>query len=625
MTLFRLAAVLVLALGMFVRPTAAAPAPSVAEARAFRPAWDGPHVADQLLVKLGPDANPRRLPGGAQLVREIPQVGLALVQAPAGKSLAQAASDLTDAGGAEWAEPNYTIGLDLIPNDPAYASLQSPYLARIAAPAAWDITTGRSEIVIAVLDTGVDSTHEDLAAAIWVNPGEIPGNGIDDEGNGFVDDVHGWDFASGDNRPDDDHGHGTHVSGIAAARIDNGLGIAGVAGHATIMPVDVFQGGIGTYEALIRAIIYAADNGARVINMSLGASSYSLGEEAAVDYAYSKGVVVVAAAGNSGREEYHYPAAHAHAIAVASTTANDNLSSFSTRGDWVDLAAPGSGIYSTFPGNTYGYLSGTSMATPHVSGLAALILSRNPDLTPDQVTALLESTADDLGPAGRDIYFGVGRINAGRALAATPAGGQPPPIPTPGPGLDVDLAGCTELLSNGGFEAGLAGWQAAGTASAVVTSTVTSGAASLYFPGGPSGRGVVTHTVTIPEGASAALLRFDYRIKPQDSGRGSSPAWPFDDWFTAEWRSTDGGLVRELLRTGNTADTVSAGLQWDNYIYRLNAADLVALRAAGPLTLVFTSQNDADAAPTDVWVDSVRFCANNTGAEHRLFAPVVVH
>ncbi len=115
------------------------------------------------------------------------------------------------------------------------------------------------------------------------------------------------------------------------------------------MPVDVFQDGIGTYEALIRAIIYATDNGARVINMSLGASSYSLGEEAAVDYAYSHGVVVVAAAGNSGREEYHYPAAHVHAIAVASTTANDNLSSFSTRGDWVDVAAPGSSIYSTKP------------------------------------------------------------------------------------------------------------------------------------------------------------------------------------------------------------------------------------------------------------------------------------
>ena len=184
--------------------------------------------------------------------------------------------------------------------------------------------------------------HVDLRDGIWTNPGEIAGNGIDDEGNGFVDDVHGWDFADNDNEVLDDYGHGTHVAGIVAARIDNGIGIAGLAGRATIMPVDVFGGGIGTYEDLIRAIVYATDNGAQVINMSLGASSYSLGEEAAVDYAYAHGVVVVAAAGNSGLTEVHYPAAHANVIAVAATAADDSLAYFSTRGDWVDVAAPGS-------------------------------------------------------------------------------------------------------------------------------------------------------------------------------------------------------------------------------------------------------------------------------------------
>ena len=166
-------------------------------------------------------------------------------------------------------------------------------------------------MVIAILDTGVYLGHPDLAAGIWTNPLEIPDNGIDDDGNGFIDDVHGWNFPDGNNQIYDDYGHGTHVAGIAAARINNGIGIAGMAGerhdHAGgCLPTH----GIGTYEDLIRAIIYAADNGARVINMSLGATCYSRGEEAAVDYAWNHGAVVVAAAGNTGRNTYHYPAAH---------------------------------------------------------------------------------------------------------------------------------------------------------------------------------------------------------------------------------------------------------------------------------------------------------------------------
>jgi subtilisin family serine protease len=432
------------------------------------PSQEAQYAPDQLLVKLA-DSGPSALPPGFRVLREIPELGLALVEvSSAGEGglggqglpvLTQAAAQLTEEPGIEWAEPNYTIELDLTPNDPGYSAWQSPYLSRLGAAAAWDLTTGRPETIIAVLDTGVDMTHEDLSGAFWTNPGETAGNNIDDDGNGFVDDVKGWDFADNDNAPDDDHGHGTHVAGIAAARIDNGKGIAGMAGHATIMPVDVFQHGIGTYEALIRAIIYATDNGARVINMSLGATSYSRGEEAAVDYAYDHGVVVVAAAGNSGREQIHYPGAHPHAIAVASTTYDDFFSTFSTRGDWVDVAAPGSSIYSTTRYNAYGLMSGTSMATPHVSGLAALILSRNPTLTPDQVRSVIESTVDDLEPAGHDIFYGAGRINAGRALAATPPNDDPPPVPPPGPGQDVDLPGCTELLENGGFETDLTGWQ----------------------------------------------------------------------------------------------------------------------------------------------------------------------
>jgi subtilisin family serine protease len=542
---------------------------------------------------------------GAVALREVPELGLAVVRAPRGRGLAEAAADLERAGAA-WAEPNYTFRLDFVPNDPSYAQ-QSPYLDRIDAAGAWEFTQGRAEVVVAILDTGVYTGHVDLRDGIWTNPGEIPGNGIDDERNGFVDDVHGWDFADNENEVLDDYGHGTHVAGIAAARIDNGIGMAGVAGRATIMPVDVFGGGIGTYEDLIRAIVYATDNGARVINMSLGASSYSLGEEAAVEYAHSRGVVLVAAAGNSGREELHYPAAHPRVIAVASTQADDGLSIFSTRGDFVDVAAPGTGIYSTLSHGGYGGMSGTSMATPHVAGLAALILSRNPMLTPDDARAVIESAADDLGPAGRDIYFGHGRINAARSLNAVSGGDELPPPPDPGTGSDLDLPGCQEVVANGGFEDDLRAWEGAG---AVTVDRVIrgEGAASAGFPGGPSARSVLTQTLTIPAEARLGVVKFLYRIERRDLGRGTTPEFPFDDWFVVELQSNEGERLAELLRTGNTADTSNSGLEWDEYLYRMTAQDVAVLREQGQVRLVFTAQNDSDSYPTNVWVDGVRIC-----------------
>lgn len=584
------------------------------------PDWIASHVPGQLLVKL-PDvslaaAELRISRAGGTVLRTIPALGLALVEAAPSADLRAVSAALQERAGVMWAEPNYRFALDLIPGDPYYASYQSSYLGRMELPAGWDLTTGRPEIVLAVLDTGVDMSHEDLRAAIWANPGEIPGNGVDDDGNGFADDVNGWDFAGNDNVPDDDHGHGTHVAGIAAARINNGVGIAGVAGGVTVMPVDVFGGGIGTYEDLIRAIIYATDNGAHVINMSLGASSYSRGEEMAVDYAWSHGVVVVAAAGNTGRESYHYPAAHSNVIAVAATTADDYLASFSTRGDFVDVAAPGASVFSTFRGNTYRYMSGTSMATPHVAGLAALILSRNPELTPADVRQLIESTAVDLGPTGRDVYFGYGRMNAALALKKTTLSAELPPV-RPDPPLDIWPAGCHELILDGDFENELGGWQASGAVAADATRAYA-GNNAAHFIGGASVTGVLTRTVTLPADASVGTLWFAYRIENQDYGWGSSPAWPFDDWLVAEFRSADGQVLRELLRTGNSADSASSGLPWDRYLYRMQPADMQALRDAGTFNLVFRSQNDQDALSTHFWVDAVRFCvASETPIEHR--------
>ena len=612
------------------------------------PDWSAPHVPGQLLVKLADFSSARAeqfsAASGLTVRRAIPQLGLvvvetagnaaALTQAESGAALAATAATLSAVAGVEWAEPNYTIALDAVPNDPRYASYQSTFLGtHLEMPAAWDFTMGHPDVVVAILDTGVDIQHEDLVGGIWTNPLETPNNGIDDDGNGFVDDVHGWNFAQGSNSVADDHGHGTHVAGTAAARINNDEGVAGMAGGATIMPVKVFPpppNVIGTYEDLIMGIIYATDNGAHVINMSLGATSYSRGEEAAVDYAWAHGVVVVAAAGNNGANVYHYPAAHPNAMAVAATDSSDQRAYFSNWGDFVDVAAPGNWVYSTMRGNYYGSMSGTSMASPHVAGLAALIFSLNPQLTNAQVRAIIEQNTDDRGSPGWDPYFGHGRINGRKALAAVPVPPQPSPSPTPHPPLAEWPAGCQDLITDGDFEAGLENWQA-DAAWAIDTTRAYSGTYAAHFAGGPNAAGMLTRTLGLTQvtqlAANAALmdatLWFAYRIENQDGGMGSTPQMPFDDWLLAEFRTADGKLISSLLRTGNSADTASDGLPWDRYLYRLQSADLGPLNAFGTVNLVFTAFNDADNQPTSFWIDAVRFCA--TGPRQRYFFPLFLH
>ncbi|MCU0500542.1 MAG: S8 family serine peptidase [Anaerolineae bacterium] len=614
--------------------TAQPPAPETPIGRPT-PDWSAPHVPGQLLVKFADasaaGATALAAQTGMSVQSAIPQLGIAVVETAGANSnaeLAATAAALEANPAVVWAEPNYTFTLDAVPDDPNFP-IQAPYLNRLEMPAAWDFTTGRPEVVIAILDTGVYLGHPDLAANIWTNPLEIPDNGIDDDGNGFIDDVHGWNFAGNNNAVADDHGHGTHVAGIAAARINNMTGIAGMAGRTSIMPVKVFYpppNVLGTYEDLIRAMIYAADNGARVINMSLGASSYSRGEEAAVDYAWNHGAIVVAAAGNTGRNTYHYPAAHPNAIAVAATDASDNRAGFSTYGDFVDVAAPGASIYSTLMSGSYGYMSGTSMASPHVAGMAGLIFSLNPQLTNAQVRELIEKNVDDLGATGWDPYFGHGRINARKSLAAVAPPPQPSPTPTPHPPLAKWPAGCQDLVTDGSFEVGLGAWQASGAWSVDATQAYT-GTQAAHFTGGPNASGFLTRTVTLTQtnalgGASfphEGTLWFAFRIESKDFGWGSTPQAPYDDWLTAEFRSTDGKLVSSLLRTGNTADS-APGLPWDRYLYRMQPADLQSLGALGVVDLVFTAGNDADAAPTSFWIDGVRLCMTTA---RRLYLPLV--
>jgi subtilisin family serine protease len=280
-------------------------------------------------------------------------------------------------------------------------------MARVHAPQAWGCAQGEG-VIIAILDTGVDSDHPDLQPNLVA-------------GASFISSTISWE---------DDHGHGTHVSGIAAGIVNNG-GIFGVAPRASIMPIKVCDHyGSCPEAAIANGIIWAVDHGARVINMSLGGAEDLQVEHDAVVYAYNHGVVIICSAGNSGILTDTFPAAYTEVIAVAATDANDDRASWSTYGDFVDVAAPGVSIFSSYPWNTsfglYTYMSGTSMAAPHVTGMAALIRELRPDWTIDQVFAHIRASVDDVGVPGYDTMTGSGRINAFRAvdplnLAATDA------------------------------------------------------------------------------------------------------------------------------------------------------------------------------------------------------------
>jgi len=326
------------------------------------------------------------------------------------------------------AEPEYLVHATESPNDPNFAAQWG--MSKIRAPLAWDVATGDFGIAIAILDTGVDLNHPDLAANLWQNFGEIAGNGVDDDGNGYVDDRRGWDVIHHDGYPMDDHGHGTHVAGIAGAVGNNGVGVAGVLWRCRIMPVKVLNSsGSGTYSGVAEGVYYAAENGARIINMSLAGSDYSqLLQDAINDVVMRYDVVFVAAAGNCGSggtgcgsvNPIMYPAAMDNVISVAATDSGDVRGAFSEYNAFVDLAAPGVSIYSTTRGNSYGYKSGTSMASPHVAGLAGLIRALRPGWNREQVEAHLKATAAKVGNEpyvnGRNDYYGYGRIDAAAAL-----------------------------------------------------------------------------------------------------------------------------------------------------------------------------------------------------------------
>ncbi|MBU2462382.1 S8 family serine peptidase [bacterium] len=286
-----------------------------------------------------------------------------------------------------YAEPNYIRRICATTNDPGSSSQWG--LSKIEAPLAWDIGTGTDSIIIAIVDTGVNYNHEDLK-------GKVIGS---------------WSFVSSEPDPMDKNGHGTHVAGIAGASTNNDKGIAGVAWNCKILAIKGLDStGSGFDDKLAIAIRYAADNGARVINMSFGDSNYSRTLQDACDSAFGKGCLLVAAAGNYGTNVRFYPAAYDSVLAVGATDSNDRRATFSNYGDWVDVAAPGQGIYSTKI-NNYDYMSGTSQGAPFVSGLAGLVFSLYPYWTNRYAAETIKASAETIGNQGIG-----GRINAYKTL-----------------------------------------------------------------------------------------------------------------------------------------------------------------------------------------------------------------
>jgi subtilisin family serine protease len=342
-------------------------------------------------------ANTTLLPRhGSQLAAQLQKAGTKSVSPSPnyfhshyGYGFVDAADAVARAAGSQSFSLNATVGRN-------YRNLWG--VDKVNAPDVWQQGYSGRGVVVAVLDTGVDYNHVDLGGNIWKNAGEIDGNGIDDDGNGYIDDTRGWNFAGNNNNPMDIEGHGTHVAGTIAAQ-RNGFGVTGVAYDATIMPVKVLSDqGSGSDAAIAQGIRYAAQNGADVLNLSLGGGAPSKAIADAIHYAVKQGSVVVMASGNDSAKSPVNPArlANRWGIAVGAVDRRLQMADFSNlagRRQLDYVVAPGVNIYSTKPNNQYQFLNGTSMAAPHVAGVAALVFSANPTLSPSQVETILTSTA----------------------------------------------------------------------------------------------------------------------------------------------------------------------------------------------------------------------------------------
>ncbi|MFC1526996.1 S8 family serine peptidase [Candidatus Latescibacterota bacterium] len=396
------------------------------------------YVPGEILVKFrqgpaGKVAATAAVMGGATPIQTFSELGIIHMSVDPNADMDAILAVLRADPSCEFAEPNYIVYADLTPNDPSYTSLWGLHNtgqtggtadADIDAPEAWDATTGSNAVIVGIIDTGIDYLHPDLAANMWTNPGETAANGIDDDGNGYIDDVYGWDFVNNDNDPMDGHGHGTHVAGTVGAVGNNGTGVTGASWACKLVALkNLADDGSGPTSAGVAAVNYAVAMGIKLTNNSWGGGGFSTALQTAIQSANSAGMLFVAAAGNDATNNDaipHYPCNYtvANVVSVASTDHNDQLSTFSNYGNVsVDLGAPGTSIYSTYPTalGSYAWLQGTSMATPHVAGVAALVWAADPGLTHLEVRDLLLNSVDPI-PALTGKCTTGGRLNALQAL-----------------------------------------------------------------------------------------------------------------------------------------------------------------------------------------------------------------
>jgi len=491
-------------------------------------------IPGHLLVRFTIDEAPLRAVArdlvGARLIRQLKGVE-GLEHLEVGMPLDRAAALLSALPFVDYAEPDYVVRPVAQPND-TYIGLQWGIHntgqsirnvtgipdADIDGFEAWDTRTSAAGVVVAIIDSGTQWSHPDLDGNIWDNADEIAGNGIDDDGNGYVDDIRGWDFYNNDNNPDDGDGHGTHTAGTVGAEGNNGAGVAGVAWDVQLMPLRFIGPFGGSTSDAIEAVNYAVANGARISNNSWGGGGFSTAMRDAIASARANNHLFVAAAGNDGvntDSSPHYPSSYTedNIISVAATDNRDNIAGFSNYGaNSVDLGAPGVDIASTYTGSSYVWNSGTSMAAPHVAGAAAILLAHNPSWSYAQIRDRLYQTVRPTSAMSTRTSTG-GVLNLAAALAGggggpsntppTAAIGSPASGSTFTQGTAVSFSGSASDAEDGNISASLV-WTSSrdgqiGTGASFSTSGLTVGThtitASVSDSGGLADADTITLTI----------------------------------------------------------------------------------------------------------------------------------
>ncbi|MBD2149020.1 S8 family serine peptidase [Pseudanabaena sp. FACHB-1277] len=506
-----------------------------------------------------------------------------IVNFAAGSDIQAAKNAFGQLGNFDAVEFNYTLNLNWTPNDSQFSQLWGlnnisqtggTTDADIDAVEAWDIQKGNRSVVVAVIDTGVDYTHQDLAANMWKNPGEIVGNGLDDDGNGFIDDIYGYDFINKDSNPMDDHSHGTHVAGTIGAVGNNNLGVIGVSPNVSIMGLKFLgANGSGNTVNAARAVDYAVSKGAKIINASFGGGPYSQLMFDALSRANNVGVLFIAAAGNdygnNNDTNPRYPSNYdlPNVISVAATDHRDQLAFFSNYGaNTVDLGAPGVNILSTIPNNGYDFYDGTSMATPHVAGAAALLLAANSNLNVTQIRQTLMNTTDQMSSLQGKTVTG-GRLNLNKAISSVSL-----------PSLtinDVTIAEGNSGTSNAVFTVTRTGNATQSITVNYATANNTATAGSDYT--GTSGiltfaTNETSKTITVPvigdtavEGNETFFVNLSNAVNAtivDNQGLGTIinddlPSLTINDVTIAEGNSGTSNAVFTVTRTGNATQSIT--------------------------------------------------------------------